>query len=107
LEGPGLPNDVPELAWQGGKELDLVGGAGGVAPIRGQRPSNGVLRVWVKLDICQEIPEVDILVKVIDSEGIDHNVRDPVIISEGILDRSIFPLGSLEDKGAMSFAGAP
>jgi hypothetical protein len=49
---PGFPNDVSELAWQGGKELDLIGGAGGVAAVWGQRQSNGVLPVWVELNVC-------------------------------------------------------
>jgi hypothetical protein len=55
------------------------------------------------LDICQAFPEADILVEVIDTEIINRNVRDPVGISKGILDSSIFPLGSLEDKGGQVF----
>jgi hypothetical protein len=94
---------VPELAWQRGEELDLVGGASRVATIRGQGPSNGILRVRVKLDVSQEIPEADILLNVFDSERVDRNVRDPVVVREGVLDRTIFPLGSLEDEGGQVF----
>jgi hypothetical protein len=54
--GPSLPDNFPKLARKSCEELGFISGAGRVAPIRGQRPGDGILRVWNKLDFGKKIP---------------------------------------------------
>jgi hypothetical protein len=104
---PSLPDNVAELTWQRGEELDFVGRAGRVASIRGQGPGYGVLRVWEELDIREKIPKADVLLHMFNSEIIDRDVRDPVMVMESISNCPILSPGGLENQGARSFGGAP
>jgi hypothetical protein len=96
---PSLPDNVAELTWQRGEELDFVGRAGRVASIRGQGPGYGVLRVWEELDIREKIPKPDVLLHMFNSEIIDRDVRDPVMVMESISNCPILSPGGLENQG--------
>jgi hypothetical protein len=72
--GPGLPDNFPKLARKSREELDFVSGAGRVATIRGQGPSDGILSVWDQLDLRKEIPQTNILLHMLNGEGIHRDV---------------------------------
>jgi hypothetical protein len=97
--GPGLPDNFPELARKSCEELGFISGTGRVAPVRGQRPGDGVLGARDQLDFRNKIAQKGILFQVFGSEGVNRDIRNPVMIGQRLLDCSIFSSRCLENQG--------